>query len=70
MIRLDAEAGVLEALVSAHEWAARETEVVDLSANHVGMGRELFSMFRATVSEAEQGAATFGLPPVLEAVNA
>jgi phosphogluconate dehydratase len=26
------------------------------------MGRELFSMFRSTVSEAEQGATTFPLP--------
>ena len=26
------------------------------------MGRELFAMFRASVSQAEQGATTFGLP--------
>ena len=26
------------------------------------MGRELFSMFRSTVSAAEEGATTFGLP--------
>jgi phosphogluconate dehydratase len=29
------------------------------------MGRELFAMFRASVSEAEEGAATFALPPPL-----
>jgi phosphogluconate dehydratase len=29
------------------------------------MGRELFAMFRASVSAAEEGAATFGLPPPL-----
>jgi phosphogluconate dehydratase len=69
MIRLDAEAGVLEALVPAAEWAARTIEASDLTANHVGMGRELFAMFRASVSAAEEGAATFGLPPVLEKVT-
>jgi phosphogluconate dehydratase len=64
MIRLDAEKGALQALVPAAEWAARTTnDAVDLSANHVGMGRELFAMFRASVTEAEEGAATFGLPP-------
>jgi phosphogluconate dehydratase len=66
VIRLDADAGVLEALVSAGEWEARKPEIADLSANHVGMGRELFSVFRAAVSTAEEGAATFGLPPLLE----
>jgi len=65
LIRLDAEAGRLEALVPETEWAARGIATADLSANHVGMGRELFAMFRAAVSEAEQGAATFGLPPPL-----
>ncbi|RJG06574.1 phosphogluconate dehydratase [Noviherbaspirillum cavernae] len=70
MIRLDAEAGVLEALVPVTEWESRRMEAADLSANHVGMGRELFAMFRASVSAAEEGAATFGLPPVLERGNA
>jgi phosphogluconate dehydratase len=65
LIRLDAQAGVLQALVAEHEWAARSIEKTDLSANQVGMGRELFAMFRNSVSEAEQGAATFGLPPPL-----
>ncbi len=65
LIRLDAEAGRLEALVPETEWTARGIAAADLSANHVGMGRELFAMFRAAVSEAEQGAATFGLPPPL-----
>ncbi|WP_292935433.1 phosphogluconate dehydratase [Noviherbaspirillum sp.] len=62
LIRLDADAGVLQALVADAEWNARSSEEADLSANHVGMGRELFAMFRATVSAAEEGAATFGLP--------
>lgn len=65
MIRLDAEAGVLQALVPAAEWLARVTEPADLASNQVGMGRELFAMFRASVSTAEEGAATFGLPPLL-----
>lgn len=65
MIRLDAEAGTLQALVDDAEWAARSSLPADLSANEVGMGRELFAMFRASVSAAEQGAATFGLPPPL-----
>ncbi|MEN3294124.1 MAG: phosphogluconate dehydratase [Burkholderiales bacterium] len=64
-IRVDAERGILQALVPAGEWDARTNETADMSANHVGMGRELFSMFRAAVSEAEEGAATFGLPPPL-----
>ncbi len=63
MIRLDAESGVLEALVAPQEWAARVTDMIDLSSNEVGMGRELFAMFRRSVSTAEEGAATFGLPP-------
>ena len=66
MIRLDAEAGILEAIVAADVWAARTAETVDLSANQFGMGRELFSVFRASVSTAEEGGTTFGLPPVLE----
>ena len=66
MIRMDAEHGILEALVSAEEWAQRQPETVNLSANQVGMGRELFAMFRNSVSAAEEGATSFDLPPVLE----
>jgi phosphogluconate dehydratase len=65
IIRLDAESGVLEAQVPAAEWAARSQAQADLSANHVSMGRELFGMFRAAVSAAEEGATTFGLPIVM-----
>lgn len=65
IIRLDAEAGTLQALVSEVEWKTRSLATADLSASHVGMGRELFATFRNSVSEAEQGAATFGLPPPL-----
>jgi phosphogluconate dehydratase len=65
MIRVDAEAGVLRALVPEKEWSARTAAPSDLSANQVAMGRELFAMFRNHVSAAEEGAATFGLPPVM-----
>ncbi|GAB3552948.1 phosphogluconate dehydratase [Noviherbaspirillum agri] len=65
MIRLDAEKGVLQALVPDAEWAERDNQPADLSANQTGMGRELFAVFRKTISAAEQGAATFGLPPPL-----
>ena len=62
IIRLDATTGTLEALVPAQVWAARAQVTADLSSGHIGMGRELFSMFRNTISEAEKGATTFPLP--------
>jgi phosphogluconate dehydratase len=62
IIRLDATTGTLEALVPAAAWAARKQATADLSSSHIGMGRELFAMFRSTISEAEKGAATFPLP--------
>jgi len=40
--------------------AARSFESCDISANHVGMGRELFAAFRKQVSGAETGATIFG----------
>ena len=67
LMRVDGEAGVLEALVPAEEWAVRGMPEADLSGNEVGMGRELFALFRHHVSAAEEGAATFGLPPVFTA---
>ena len=70
IIRLDAFAGLLEALVPADVWHARSPAHADMSPNHVGMGRELFAMFRASVSAAEEGATTFGLPsPIPTTVN-
>lgn len=66
LIRLDAETGTLEALVDSAVWAQRDVEAVNLAGNQTGMGRELFSVFRATVSAAEEGGTSFGLPPVLE----
>jgi phosphogluconate dehydratase len=54
MIRLDAEAGTLEALVPADEWDAREHAAPPPPA--VGTGRELFAMMRHYCDEAEKGA--------------
>lgn len=62
IIRLDGHTGVLQALVESGEWAARSQAQADLSANSVGMGRELFALFRSGISAAEEGASTFGLP--------
>ena len=56
MIRLDAEAGTLAALVDEHEFAARQPAVADLSENEHGMGRELFANFRALAGRADNGA--------------
>jgi phosphogluconate dehydratase len=60
MIRVDAVAGTLQALVPAQEWATRESAIADLSANDFGMGRELFGAFRATAMSAELGAGVIG----------
>ena len=62
IIRLDATMGTLQALVPDDVWHARALATADISSSHIGMGRELFSMFRHVVSAAEQGATTFPLP--------
>lgn len=69
LIRLDAHAGVLQALVPDAQWAARRVQPIDLSSNQAGMGRELFAMLRNSVSAAEEGATSFGLPPVIDAME-
>ena len=55
LIRIDSRAGVLEAEVSEETWNGRESASADLSGNAFGMGRELFSLFRAHAAPAEQG---------------
>ena len=62
IIRLDATTNTLEALVPAAVWAARSMATADLSSSHIGMGRELFALYRSAISEAETGATTFPLP--------
>jgi phosphogluconate dehydratase len=66
IIRVDATQGTLEALVPSDIWASRKMATADLSKSHIGMGRELFAMFREHVSAAEEGAAHFPLPSPIE----
>ena len=58
MIRVDAPAGILTALVPQAEWEARTIERPDLSRHRHGVGRDLFGTFRRNVSTAEEGACT------------
>jgi phosphogluconate dehydratase len=62
MIRVCANTGALEALVAPEVWMARSMATADLSKSHVGMGRELFAVYRQAICEAETGATTFHLP--------
>jgi phosphogluconate dehydratase len=55
MIRIDAEAGIMQADVAAEEWAERVPRALDLAANRVGVGRELFGLMRVQVGSAEEG---------------
>jgi phosphogluconate dehydratase len=55
-IRLDAEAGVLEARVDPAEWAARPAAEHEQRITHPRLGRELFGGFRSLVGSAEEGA--------------
>ncbi|WP_339107066.1 phosphogluconate dehydratase [Thioclava sp. GXIMD4216] len=55
IVRLDAPKGELTCLSA--DLDAREPVVEDLSANHVGLGRELFEAFRNQVGPSTSGAA-------------
>ena len=62
VIRLDAVAGTLNALVDVAEWARRE--VAPQTAQHAethahGLGRELFAGMRRNVCSAEEGACSW-----------
>jgi phosphogluconate dehydratase len=62
IVRLDADAGTLQALVPADEWAARETAAMPENlkiANGIGVGREMFAAFRRNALLAEEGACTW-----------
>jgi phosphogluconate dehydratase len=62
VVRVDAGAGTLQALVPESEWAARESAVMPPAlrvANGIGMGRELFAGFRRNALLAEEGACTW-----------
>jgi phosphogluconate dehydratase len=72
IVRVDGEAGVLEAKVEASEWAARAPAAFDARRSEAGLGRELFALFRANASTAEEGATplTFADAPATETVGA
>ncbi len=53
VVRLCASRGALDVLVDEAEWASRMP--VPMPPQHVGTGRELFAMMRATADEAEKG---------------
>lgn len=59
MIRLDATSGKLEILDETV--LQRPCASADLSAYQQGTGREMFAMFRQTVTSADTGATVFGL---------
>jgi phosphogluconate dehydratase len=62
LIRLDANAGTLDARVDDATWAARENATLDdaqRDTNAHGLGRELFGGMRRTVLSAEEGAVTW-----------
>jgi phosphogluconate dehydratase len=60
IVRLDATAGTLDALVDAAEWAARVPATHDGDGHHHGLGRELFALLRNAVGAADRGASAFG----------
>jgi phosphogluconate dehydratase len=62
VIRLDANTGTLQVLVSAAEWDARPLAVMPealVEANGLGMGRELFAGMRRNALAAEAGACSW-----------
>jgi phosphogluconate dehydratase len=62
IVRLDAPAGTLQALVSEADWAARPLATMtadQTTSNGLGMGRELFASMRRNALAAEQGACTW-----------
>jgi phosphogluconate dehydratase len=62
IIRVDADAGTLQALVPAAEWAARTPATLNptqADINGHDLGRELFAGMRRNVKSAEEGAITW-----------
>lgn len=58
LLRLDAVAGTLDALVDAADWAARSPAAC-AAPEAAGFGRELFAHMRRNAGGAEQGACTW-----------
>lgn len=61
ILRLDAEAGMLNALVDAAEWESRGAPPPPSEDASHGCGRELFSLFRNNAGPAESGASVLNL---------
>jgi phosphogluconate dehydratase len=62
MIRVDAVAGTLQALVDAETWASRPAATIESAqaeVNRHDLGRELFAGMRRNVKSAEEGAVTW-----------
>jgi phosphogluconate dehydratase len=62
VIRLDANTGSLQVLLTDLEWAARDVLPMPASlrqANGLGMGRELFASMRRNALSAEEGACSW-----------
>ena len=62
VIRLDARAGTLQALVDEATWGSREADSIDpiqADDNAHGLGRDLFAGMRRNVNSAEQGACSW-----------
>jgi phosphogluconate dehydratase len=55
LVRVDGEAGTLEALVDAGKWATREAQSPQPGVADFGYGRELFAANRHACVTAEEG---------------
>lgn len=55
-IEVDGLTGSIKVLTDIEN---REAEPVDISSDHIGYGRELFAIFRQSISSAEEGATVF-----------
>ena len=59
VIRLDGDAGTLEVLVPAGDFAIRPQAAHDAGEHEFGLGRELFAGFRRMAGRADLGASVF-----------
>ncbi|HHW4682300.1 MAG TPA: phosphogluconate dehydratase, partial [Xylella sp.] len=64
LLSLDGEAGTLEALVPATEWA-RRTPAPNTATTSNDLGRNLFTINRQVVGPADQGALSISCGPIL-----
>jgi phosphogluconate dehydratase len=55
LIEIDAEAGTLNVQVEPSEWASRTNAAPPSNSSSLGMGRELFGMFRSFADDGEAG---------------